>query len=236
MISIALNQKCSPALYIKEYKHFNIDSHKSTYIYKTHHVYIKRTICIDNNNNIHTSINSHKISNYHHTHPALIAISVWQNPLIYLCSNSLPSCSFVNHNVAMNTQWLWPSFLTFTATVIPDIDWQLLSRPLQRNYPDSKIHGANMGPIWGRQELGGPHVGPMNFAIWVYTSFSSSAKITLDYAQLFIGSTASQTHFQHIGNMTRIILEVCFSVIRYAVRALLCYIEIWCLAILPYLL
>ena len=32
--------------------------------------------------------------------------------------------------------------------------------------PDSKIHMANMGPIWGRQDPGGPHVGPMNFAIW----------------------------------------------------------------------
>ena len=29
----------------------------------------------------------------------------------------------------------------------------------------AKVHGANMGPIWGRQDLGGPHVGPMNFAI-----------------------------------------------------------------------
>ena len=38
-------------------------------------------------------------------------------------------------------------------------------------YPDSKVHGANMGPIWGRQDPGGPHVDPMNFAIWVhYTS------------------------------------------------------------------
>ena len=35
------------------------------------------------------------------------------------------------------------------------------------DYPDSKVHGANMGPIWGRQDPGGPHVGPMNFAIWV---------------------------------------------------------------------
>ena len=34
-------------------------------------------------------------------------------------------------------------------------------------YPDSKVHGANMGPIWGRQDPGGPHVGPMNFVIWV---------------------------------------------------------------------
>ena len=32
--------------------------------------------------------------------------------------------------------------------------------------PDSKVHGANMGPTWGRQDPGGPHVGPMNFAIW----------------------------------------------------------------------
>ena len=35
-------------------------------------------------------------------------------------------------------------------------------------YPDSKVHGANMGPTWGRQDPGGPHVGPMNFAIWVH--------------------------------------------------------------------
>ena len=33
--------------------------------------------------------------------------------------------------------------------------------------PDSKVHAANMGPIWDRQDPGGPHVGPMNFAIWV---------------------------------------------------------------------
>ena len=29
------------------------------------------------------------------------------------------------------------------------------------------VHGANMGPIWGWQDPGGPHVGPMNLAIWV---------------------------------------------------------------------
>ena len=32
--------------------------------------------------------------------------------------------------------------------------------------PDSKVHGAYMGPIWGRQDPGGPHVGPMNCVIW----------------------------------------------------------------------
>ena len=32
--------------------------------------------------------------------------------------------------------------------------------------PDGKVHGAYMGPIWDRQDPGGPHVGLMNFAIW----------------------------------------------------------------------
>ena len=35
------------------------------------------------------------------------------------------------------------------------------------SYPDSKVHGANMGPIEDRQDPGGPHVGPRNLAIWV---------------------------------------------------------------------
>ena len=32
--------------------------------------------------------------------------------------------------------------------------------------PDSKVHGAYMGPTWGRQDPGGPHVDPMILAIW----------------------------------------------------------------------
>ena len=34
------------------------------------------------------------------------------------------------------------------------------------NSPDSKFHGANMGPTWVPSSPGGPHVGPMNLAIW----------------------------------------------------------------------
>ena len=34
--------------------------------------------------------------------------------------------------------------------------------------PDSKVRGVIMGPIWGRQDPGGPQVGPMNLAIWGY--------------------------------------------------------------------
>ena len=38
-------------------------------------------------------------------------------------------------------------------------------------FPDGKVYGANMGPIWGRQDPCGPHVGPINFAIWVTVIF-----------------------------------------------------------------
>ena len=33
--------------------------------------------------------------------------------------------------------------------------------------PDSKVHGANMGPTWVLSAPDGPHVGPMNLAIRV---------------------------------------------------------------------
>ena len=47
----------------------------------------------------------------------------------------------------------------------------------QGTNPDSKVHGANMGPIWGRQDPGGPHVGPMNFAIYDDTSIMTMVLI-----------------------------------------------------------
>ena len=37
----------------------------------------------------------------------------------------------------------------------------------QGSSPESKIQGANVGPTWGRQAPGGPHVGHMTLAIWV---------------------------------------------------------------------
>ena len=42
----------------------------------------------------------------------------------------------------------------------------LISNTVIHIVPDNKIHGANMGPTSGRQDPGGPHVGPMNLAIW----------------------------------------------------------------------
>ena len=50
-----------------------------------------------------------------------------------------------------------------------NISWSLEAA---RFIPESEVHGANMGPIWGRQDPGGPHVGPMNLAIWDVYYFS----------------------------------------------------------------
>ena len=42
------------------------------------------------------------------------------------------------------------------------------SSPARRtiNVTESKVNAANMGPIWGQPDPGGPHVGPMNLTIW----------------------------------------------------------------------
>ena len=36
-----------------------------------------------------------------------------------------------------------------------------------QHYPDGKVHGAIMGPIWVRQDPGVARFGSMNFALWV---------------------------------------------------------------------
>ena len=59
--------------------------------------------------------------------------------------------------------------------------------------PDSKVPGANMGPIWGRQNPGGPHVGTMNLAIW-----DATCHAILKASCLFIRTCLSFHHDIHI--------------------------------------
>ena len=37
---------------------------------------------------------------------------------------------------------------------------------LKQSNPDCKLHGAHLGPTWGRQDPGGSHIGPLKLAIW----------------------------------------------------------------------
>ena len=56
------------------------------------------------------------------------------------------------HQVTFQILWLVPH-------------WCIVDSQLLIMVPDSKIHGANMGPIWVLLAPDGPHVGPMNLDI-----------------------------------------------------------------------
>ena len=58
-------------------------------------------------------------------------------------------------------------------------DVSAISLTINQIFPDSKVRGANMEPIWGRQDPGGPHAGPMNFVIWVFISICSDIDTVL---------------------------------------------------------
>ena len=76
----------------------------------------------------------------------------WHNAL-FLTKASNVTCWADGAN---NVPRLWQ------AGKMENFEWRFMGRII----PDSKVHGASMGPIWGRQDPGGPHDGPMNFAIW----------------------------------------------------------------------
>ena len=63
-------------------------------------------------------------------------------------------------------------------------------------YPDSKVHGANMGPTWVLSAPDGPHVGLSNLAIRVPLSCAKSTKLhcSCHHSYLEIGHYAACHH------------------------------------------
>ena len=66
----------------------------------------------------------------------------------------------------------WRNWSTADHTFLADL---FQTYTLWHTYPDSKVHGANMGLIRGQQDPDGAHVGPMDFAIWVVQYKRNSA-------------------------------------------------------------
>ena len=62
--------------------------------------------------------------------------------------------------------YLWPVDCTYCYKR-PVISWtgHQCFHVMRSLYPDSKVHGANMGPTWVLSAPYGPHVGPINLAI-----------------------------------------------------------------------
>ena len=67
--------------------------------------------------------------------------------------------------------------LRFIVGIVAVVRRDLYIATASGKYPDSKVHGANMGSNWGRQDPGGPHVGPMNLAIWVLLAYGICAYV-----------------------------------------------------------
>ena len=67
--------------------------------------------------------------------------------------------------------------------------------------PDNKVHGANMGPTWGRQDLGEPHDGHTNLAIWdVGERDIRNSLLIRQFSACFFGScTISVVTFEESG-------------------------------------
>ena len=58
---------------------------------------------------------------------------------------------------------MWPRLVAWMNTSEHEQEFSSYHRDTA---PDSEVHGANMGTICCRQDPGGPHVGPTNFALW----------------------------------------------------------------------
>ena len=85
-----------------------------------------------------------------------------------------------NTGLVYGVSWAWSGkqlIIYIWRLRVPNINAYLLHHiaRLDVSSPDSNVHGANMGPIWGRQDRGGPHIGPMIFAIWVIPAWCKMA-------------------------------------------------------------
>ena len=70
-------------------------------------------------------------------------------------------------------------------------------------YPDSKVHGANMGPTWVLSVPGGSHVDPMDLAIWVCFDVAS-LPLGLSYDCMIIPRAVKLTRRKLIKSVWRV--------------------------------
>ena len=79
--------------------------------------------------------------------------------------NNLLVIIVINHSNALMKTWpAWRKHVQYL-----QCRFYLPCHGINPNSPNSKVHGVSMGPIWGRQDPGGPHIGPMNFALWTHS-------------------------------------------------------------------
>ena len=73
---------------------------------------------------------------------------MWTNSRV---ASEMRSISADNTSAKLRNLFFYHPYLSYPKTFIYN--------------PDSKVHGANMGPTWVLLAPDGPHVGPMNLAM-----------------------------------------------------------------------
>ena len=98
----------------------------------------------------------------------------------------------------------WTLLSGFIWILLTTLCYFLNLRPI--NNPDSKIHGANMGPTWVLMAPGGPHVGHTNIAIWEgnLPSYFSHKPITIIFRVNFFSNAFDQLRgLDKMGNISQ---------------------------------
>ena len=103
---------------------------------------------------------------------ALELLQSCTNPVIYIyiyCARNMVKSIFISTPINIH-QTYDNIYFMLEAWWGPHFCWlvtYLISIHETHDFPDSKVHGANMGPTWVLSAPDGPHVGPMNLAIWL---------------------------------------------------------------------
>ena len=97
-----------------------------------------------------------------------MTFSQWSMSINRHCPIWVPPLLVISWMGMVQQQPWWQHMASFQSA---DLSWRICDMDTLTTFhsyqcPDTKVHGANMGPIWGRQDPGGPHVGPMNLDVW----------------------------------------------------------------------
>ena len=125
--------------------------------------------------------------------------------IIYLKSNSIITIhtkvplhvsSRYSHTVVITTRYWGVQVIKtlvyqYELTKVPDV------AAMRIQSPDSKAHGGNMEPTWGRQDPGGLHVGHVKLAIWEdiesIVSVARPTRVVYNNNSYYMVKTASWT-------------------------------------------
>ena len=143
-------------------------------VFYTKHLLIRRSIIIQMTHRMRVSYVPRQQSSWgqHGAHLGPVGpiwAPCWPHQLCYQgCDKPFGSVG-LEIFIAAFPFWTKPAWLGYYVINTLKPKWSLFYRQCLMHFylknPDSNVHVANMGPIWGRQDPGGPHLGPMNTAI-----------------------------------------------------------------------